>query len=164
MNRVTITTMMLGGLLFLTGCPGQKSSTTIPPSTKGGGEKDTDGHDQHGAHAPGPHKGVVFDLGKVHAEFVLDAGKQEATIYIFGNDEKTPKPIKAEKLDVTVKSPAFTVELKPLPQSGDPEGKTTRFVGKHEKFSKPQDFDATVIAVIDGKPSQGEFKFEADEH
>jgi hypothetical protein len=56
------------------------------------------------------------------------------------------------------------VELKPLTQSGDPEGKITRFVGKHEKLAKADDFEATVIAVIDGKPSEGKFEYDADNH
>ena len=82
------------------------------------------------------------------------------TIYIYGNDEKTPKPIAAEKLDLTIKSPAFSVELKPLPLDGEPARKSSRFVGNHEKFSKEQEYEGTVVGVIEGKPSQGQFKEE----
>ena len=91
---------------------------------------------------------------------LVDAGKQEATLYVLGEDEKTPAPISAEKLDLHLKAPAVQVELKPQPLDGESAGKVSRFVGKHEQLGKGPKLEGTVLGVIDGKPSQGEFKEE----
>src|SRR5262245_18282167 len=161
MTRAKILSLGLLAALAVTGCGPQadtpKGGVTTPKgSAKGGGKKD-----DH-PHGTGPHGGVVFDLGKFHAEFTVDHGKQEATIYLLGDDEQTPTPIDAAKLDLNIKSTAFLVEVKPVPLDGEPKGKSSRFVGKHEKLGKEQEFEGTVLAVIDGKPSQGNFKEEPE--
>jgi hypothetical protein len=156
MARKTMAGFALLAAFAFAGCsqPGQSAKG----SAANGGNK----HDEKDAHAhgAGPHGGPIFDLGRFHGEFTVDHGKQEVTIYIYGNDEKTPKPVAAEKLDLTIKSPAFTVELKPQPLDREPAGKSSRFVGKHEKFGHKQEFEGTVVGVIEGKPSQGQFKEE----
>ena len=130
----------------------KKNLATRPPG------KSTTSH--HAAHEPGPHGGVVFDLGKYHGEFVLKPGSDEATLFILDDDEKSPTAIGAAQLDVTLKQPPVTIEFKPQPLPGEPDGKSSRFVGKHETFAAKQPLEATVIGVIDGKPSEG--RFEAD--
>ena len=120
------------------------------------------GHDHSGD--VGPHQGTIFDFGIHHVEFTVDHKKQEVTLYILNEDSDTPVPITAEKLDLTIKEPKFTVELKPVPDAKDPAGKSSRFVGKHENFGKEQEFAGTVAGVVDGKPASGEFKEKEHDH
>lgn len=139
----------------LTGCTAQNSSA---PSTKPTEKKDDD--DDHG-HGDGPNGGTVFDLGKYHAEFCMDHGKKQATIYIWNGDVKKAVPIAAEKLLLSIKEPKFQVDLKASPQEGDPAGKASRFVATHDNFGKEQEFEGTVSGTVDGKNYAGDFKEEA---
>ena len=115
--------------------------------------------DDHG-HGPGPHDGVIGEWDPYHFEFTVDHKTQEATVYILAADAKTGFAIKTDKLTLEINEPRFTVELKPLPQEKDTAGAASRFVGKHEKLGKEQEFSGTVSTVIDGKPYSGEFKEE----
>ena len=154
-------TMLLLGTVLIIGC-NKPAEPTKPMIKSSQVVKDTKAHDH--SHDVGPHQGTIFDLGKFHAEFTVDHKKQEVVVYILGDDMDTPVPVTADKLDLTIKEPAFTVELKPLPDVKDPKGKCSRFVGKHEKFGKEQDYAGTVAGVIDGKPASGDFKEEDHDH
>jgi hypothetical protein len=133
-------------------------------SPKGGDKPPGKGDDKEPEHdhLPGPHGGTVLDFGKWHAELCTDRGKAQATVYVLGSDEKTPAPIKAEKLLLSVKEPAFQVELKAAPQDGDPAGAASRFVGTHDYVGKGQDLAGTLSGVVDGKPYAGDFKQEPE--
>ncbi len=155
-----IVSLMVGAML-LAGCQPPPAAATKPVIKIAAATKSTTMHDH--SHDVGPHKGTIFDFGKYHAEFTVDHGKQEVVIYILGDDMDTPVPVVAEKLSLTIKEPAFTVELKPNPDAKDPAGKSSRFSVKHEKFGKEQEFAGTVAGVVDGKPASGDFK-EEDEH
>ncbi|MBA4064369.1 MAG: hypothetical protein C0501_11780 [Isosphaera sp.] len=137
-----------------------------PPggSPKGGDKVPVkgDGKEPEHGHGTGPHGGTVFDFGKWHGEFRVDHGKKQATVYVLGSDEKTAAPIKADKLVLSVKEPAFQVELKPDPQAGDPAGTASRFVGSHDNFVKEQEFAGTLSGVVEGKPYAGDFKEEPE--
>ncbi len=155
------------GLLVLVAAVGCSSTPTTAKKEKDNVVK-SNGHHEHGE---GPHGGVIFDLGKYHAEFKPDHGKKEATLYILGDDEKTAVPIAVDKLELSVKEtkaengkvvPAFTVELKASPQKDDPSGKSSRFVGQHDSFANEADFAGTVVGKVDGKPIDG--SFEEKEH
>lgn len=150
--------------LALTAAPGCGKKDGAAPSggtQQTGGTKDKEGDHGHGS---GPHKGTVFDLagGKYHGEFTVDHDKQEATIYILKGDAKTAAPVKADKLVLKIKEPAFTVELKAFPEKTDPEGTTSRFVGKHEKLGLVQEFAGEVTVMIAGKQYAGDFKEEPE--
>ena len=96
MNVKTMMAAVLGlGLVWATGCG--KTDPTAPPKA----EEKKDKKDDHG-HGNGPHEGVVFDFGggKYHGEFKPSHTKKDATVWILGADEKTPAPIKAEKLQL----------------------------------------------------------------
>ncbi|MGN6137136.1 MAG: hypothetical protein ACTHK7_11830 [Aureliella sp.] len=116
----------------------------------------------HGGHGAGPHDGAVVDWGggKYHVEFTVDHDKKEATVYILGSDEKTPAPVKADKLLLTIKEPSFQVELMPAPQEGETEG-ASRFVGTHENLGVVQEFAGTISGEVDGTPYAGDFEEEA---
>jgi hypothetical protein len=148
------------GLLFLalvvcTGCSKQKGDT--PKGSEKSAKKEGDDDHDHG---PGPHNGTIIEFGKWHGEFTVNHKSQEATVYILGSDAKTAAPLQVEKLLLSIKTPQFQVDLKPLPQEGDPAGKSSRFVGKHDNFGKEQEFEGTLSGVVDGKPYAGDFKEE----
>ena len=128
----------------------------------GGGS--TVGSHAHAGHGAGPHDGTVADWGggKYHVEFTVDHGKQEATVYVLDGDEKTPTPVKAKdgKLLLSIRQPAFQVELKADPQTGDPAGASSRFVGKHEMLGMVQEFAGSISGEVDGTPYVGQFKEE----
>jgi hypothetical protein len=142
------------GLLVLAvfaGCTGQQGGTPRSGTSTSKGDHD---------HGPGPHDGTIIEFGKWHGEFTVNHKTQEATVYILEEDAKTAAPILVEKLLLSIKTPQFQAELKAVPQQGDPAGKSSRFVGKHENFGKEQEFEGTLSGVIEGKPYAGDFKEE----
>lgn len=153
--------LLLMGAVLLAGCTQPASPTKVAIKSA---QASTPGKPHDHSHDVGPHKGTIFDFGKYHAEFTVDHKKQEVVVYILGDDMDTPTPVTADKLDLTIKTPAFTVELKPMPDAKDPAGKSSRFVGKDTKFGKEQEFEGTVAGVVDGKPSTGNFKEEDHDH
>lgn len=138
---------------------GAQTSTPNPDTGDGGGGSEATGH----AHGTGPNGGVVFDLGKYHAEFTVDHPKQECMILVLGDDEMTPVAIAAEEFTLTTKEtktaegtvvPPMTVKMSPQDEK---DGKATTFVGSDPGIANVADFEGTVLGMIDGKPSQGEF-------
>ncbi len=130
-----------------------------------GGHSHDHSEEGHG-HAPGPHGGTLADWGggAYHVEFTVDHDQQQATVYILGGDEKTSEPIAAESVLLTIKDPKLQVDLMPEPQEGDPEGKASRFVGKHEGLATVKEYEGTMSAAIDGTPYAGNFTEEAHGH
>jgi hypothetical protein len=117
-------------------------------------------------HGAGPHGGTITDWGggKYHVEFTVDHNKKEATIYILGGDQKTPAPVKASKLLLSLNDPAFQVELTAQPLEGEAQGTSSRFVGQHENLGRMQEFAGTISGEVDGTPYAGDFKEEPKTH
>ena len=84
------------------------------------------------------------------AEFTVDHKTKSVKVYILGPDVKKPAPIKTDKVTLSVKKPAFQLDLKPEKQAGDPEGSASVFVGTHDNFAKEQDFEGTLSAEFGG--------------
>ena len=150
-------TLVVTAIAF-TGC-GQPASTPKADARNGGGKKEA----EH-AHGKGPNGGVIFDLGKHHAEFTVDHAKKECTILVLGADEKSSKPVAAKELTLTTKTTktkdgkaVSPMTIKMLPKD-EKDGKSTKFVGTDPGLGNVADFEGTVLGEIDGKPSQGEFK------
>lgn len=147
-------------VLAMTGCS-SKSDTPTGASNKNVGKKE--GHAPHGA---GPNGGVIFDLGKYHAEFTVDHPAKECTVlFINGEDEgANPLPVDAKEFTLTTKEtktkegtvvPPMTIKLLP---KNEKDGKASKFVGTDPGIGNVADFEGTVVGAIDGKPSQGTFK------
>jgi hypothetical protein len=118
-------------------------------------------HSQTGhSHGAGPHGGVVADWGggKYHVEIVFDHAAQTATAFVLGGDEKTPVPIDAATIEITLKDPAVSIVLKAEPPADGAAGKASKFVGIDSAFGKVQEFEGAITGVIDGTPYTGEFK------
>lgn len=151
-----------------TGCNQETAKTASPSAaaTNDHGHKHADGeaeHSPHAGHGSGPHDGTVADWGggKYHVEFLVDHDKKEGTVFILGADEKTPTPINATEIELSITDPAMQVTLKAAPQETDPTGKASRFIGNHEKLGVVQEYSGTISGVIDGTPYSGDFKEEA---
>lgn len=148
----------LSTLAFVVGCGGAKD-----PSKS---EKNEDAEkSQAHTHGAGPHDGTLADWGggKYHVEFTVDHDKQEATVYILRGDEKTPAPIAAEEIQLSIKDPAMQVTLKAAPQEGDPDGSASRYLGNHATLGVVQEYAGTISGVVDGTPYVGDFKEEPHE-
>jgi hypothetical protein len=145
------------------------AAPTAPAATAaaGHGHEHAEGEGEHGhGHGAGPHDGTLADWGggKYHVEFTVDHDKQEATVYVLGSDEKSPAPIKAEKVLLSISEPELTAELLPVPLDGETNGLSSRFVGKHEKLGIVQEYAGTMSAEIEGTPYTGDFREEAHGH
>jgi len=134
--------------------PTAKQSAT--PSNSSNGDSEKKGGHSHGA---GPHGGTLADWGggTYHVEFTVDHDKKEATVYILGSDEKTPEPIIAESVLLTINDPNLQTDLLPVPLESDSDGKSSRFVGTHESLAVVQEYAGTLSAAVDGTPYAGNF-------
>lgn len=124
-------------------------------------------------HGVGPNGGIVFELGKYHAEFTVDHDKKECTVLMLSSDEKNPQPIKvdAKELMLTTKETKTAdgklisrLTIKLLPKVDALAKGSSIFVGSDANLSNIVNFAGMVIGEIDGKPSQGEFKEEKEGH
>jgi hypothetical protein len=149
MNRKTLAAAVVGlGLVWSAGCDTKKGEP------KAGATFVSEEH----VHGTGPHGGVIFDLGKWHGEFKPDHAKKEATVWVLGADEKTPAPIKADRLRLVVSNAIPKIEIDLLPTDKGPDGAASTFTGKSEGFAKEMEYKGTVTFTLDGKPYSGDFE------
>jgi hypothetical protein len=158
-QRLRLPIVLFSAVLFIAGCGDQPVKPT--PAQQGLAASAA----SHG-HGAGPHDGTLADWGggDYHVEFTVDHDRQEATVYILGGDEKTPEPIKAEKLLLTITDPDFQTDLLPDPMDGEREGASSRFVGTHESLGIVQEYTGIISAEVDGTPYAGNFKEEPHAH
>lgn len=162
MSRMLLHSTLLLTAAALLGCGGGDKPADKPAPTPSNAVKEEPHGHPHGGHGEGPHHGAVADWGggKYHVEFTVDHDKQEATVYILGDDEKTAAPIKAANILLSINEPKFQVELAASPLDGEADGKSSRFVGKHESLGKVQEFAGSISGEVDGTPYVGDFKEE----
>ena len=160
-------TLSLGLLLatLATGCnqPASEPKATPPQATPAPSTPTAEEHAPHGA---GPNGGVIFDLGKYHAEFTVDHPAKECTVLFVTGDaaDAKPLPVAAKEFTLSIKETKtadgtvvapMTITLLPKDEQ---DGKAAKFVGTDPGIGNVADFAGTVLGEIDGKPSQGEFK------
>ena len=171
MKNQFLLTAILTALLICIGCT---NSETTQKSNESGTHVHADGtvhsddshagDDSHGApghsHDDPPHGGTVLDWGggKYHLEFTVSHEKQEATVYVLGDDVKTAVAIDAASIELAIKDPQFQVTLQASPQEGDAEGKASRFVGNHENLGIVKEYEGTIFGTIGETPYSGDFK------
>ena len=163
---LTLTSLIaIGTLTFIIGCGGSQQPANPGTQTNTESTAEHAAEQTHSGHGAGPHDGTLADWGggKYHVEFTVDHDKQEATVFILGDDEKTPSPIKAEEIQLSIKDPVMQVTLKASPQEGDSEGSASRFVGNHKSLGVVQEYAGTITGVVDGTPYSGDFKEEPHE-
>lgn len=142
-------------MTFLSGCGSSDDPTPAPPKQPAV----KTGESGHG-HGAGPHAGTLADWGggKYHVEFTVDHDKKESIVYVLGSDEKSPSPVKADKVLLSITDPNFQVELAASPLEGEADGLCSRFVGTHDNLGIVQEFQGTISAEVDGTPYVAEFK------
>lgn len=76
----------------------------------------------------GPHGGGIIELGEeeYHAEIVIDHDTHAITLYVLGKNAKTAEQVAATEVTVTPEG-KDALTLKATPQTGDAEGKTSKF-------------------------------------
>lgn len=162
----------LVAMTFIAGCDDTADPEAATPSSTASaaaehGHEHGEGEGEHAhGHGAGPHDGTLADWGggKFHVEFTVDHEKQEATVYVLGSDEKSPAPIKTDKISLAIGDPELQADLLPVPLEGETDGLSSRFVGKHEKLGIVQEYAGTMSAEIEGTPYTGDFKEEAHDH
>lgn len=126
--------------------------------------------DKHEHPSEGPHHGVLAEWGEeeYHVEFTVDRKNAAATVYILDGSAKKAKPIDSKEVTLTLKASkgkkAVSVDLKPKPEKGDGEGKSSRFSGKHKALGAKEMFSGTLSAEVGGKPYSGDFKEVPHDH
>jgi len=144
------------------GCGGDSPGAPKTVAKKEAIKKKEEGH----SHGKGPNGGVVFDMGKYHAEFTVDHAAKECTVLFVTGDDKNAKEmaVAAKDLTLTTKEtktkegkvvPPMTVKLVAKDEN---EGKAAKYVGSDPGIGNVADFEGSVTGSIDGKPSSGEFK------
>lgn len=153
--------LCLVSVLLGWGC-GQSTTPAPAPQGKAGGGDHKHDHDHAHSHGEGPHGGTLTDWGggAYHVEFTVDHDKKEAAVYIVGSDEKSPAPIKADKILLTINDPMTELELVAKPLEGEPEGTSSRFVGNHDTLGIVKEFSGTITGDVEGTPYTGDFKEE----
>lgn len=162
-NTVTIAALF-ATMTLVTGC--SKAPAPPPVVPKAAATADDHGHSHQGdgghAHGEGPNGGTLADWGggKYHVEFTVDHDAKEAVVYVLGRDEKTPTAVEASdgKLLLTIREPAFQVELTARPLAGEADGKSSRYGGTHESLGIVREFAGTISGEIGGTPFAGEFE------
>jgi hypothetical protein len=157
MKRFCFAFACLALISFVTGCG---STPAPPPKADTKTTKDDHGH-AHG-HGAGPHDGTMTDWGggAYHVEFTVDHDKKEATVYIIGGDEKSPAPIKTDKIHLVINDPMTELDLIAKPLDGETDGKCSRFVGTHDTIGIVKEFAGTISGQVEGTPYTGDFKEE----
>lgn len=157
---------IVAAALLAVGCSQSPPAPTPVAKAPAAKEKEKDhghSHDEggHAAHGAGPHDGTLADWGggKFHVEFTVDHDKKETVVYVLGSDEKTAAPVKATDgtLLLTIKEPAFQVQLAARPLAGEADGKSSCYGGTHDSLGIVREFSGTISGEVDGVPYAGEF-------
>ena len=147
-------TLAAVALVCVAGCnssdsqPTQGRATHKPQETKSAANAKEGGHE----HKPGAHGGIIVEIGRdnYHAEAVFEnAGV--VRLYTLGKDEAKVVDVESQTLTAYVKPEGGTEStsflLKPEPQAGDADGKTSLFVGKLPKEFWGQKLEVTIPSL-----------------
>lgn len=140
--------LLLGCVL---GCAGCGKNPSPPPAPIVTGEPPADNHD-HDWQRPGSHDGLIVKISpnRYHAEVIFEKG---GTVRLFplGADWRESLAIDSQTLNLFAKPEGETgsssLALAPSPQAGDPQGKTTQFVGKlpAELADRPVEVSGSIL-------------------
>ncbi len=158
--------LVAGGLLFLTGCPGETPQPKKPTTTTGHADDDHEhgGHAEHHHAEKGPHDGALVAIGEdvAHLEFVLDADSGTLKAYVLDGEAEKPVAIKQAKLQVFftlataddgsdkggLPADAIIVTLAAVSPTAD--GIASEFEGQADGLKGVEKFSANLTAVTVG--------------
>lgn len=122
----------------------------------------------HGHPHDGPHEGALAEWGdeEYHAEFTVDHGKKQATVYILdGTAKSAPKvdPKEIGSVVLTIKAtPPVRIELQADGQKTDARG--IAFSGTHDLLGKEMEFEGTISGKVTNKDYAGDFAEKPHDH
>lgn len=151
------------GLLIFVGCSQKPSSSpsseavapsASPPSVVSATATEATPAAEEGEHGhkAGAHGGIIASLGRdsYHVEAVFEKGGV-LRLYVLGADETRIQEVEQQPLKAFAKATDATeshsFELKPDPQEGDAEGKTSVFVGVLPEGLAGAELDVTVPSI-----------------
>ena len=167
---LSLTALMIGGALAITGCTKTASSSapdttatttskvldastenrgTSTPAPTGDSKVAGATADAEHPHKPGSHGGIIVPIGadSYHAEAVVEKGG-ELRLLTLGKDESRIQEVDLQAIKAYVKivgqPDATPVELTATPQDGDAEGKTSQFVGTLPEDLRGQPLEVTI--------------------
>src|SRR5262245_60040509 len=164
--------LVAGGLLLLTGCPGETPQAKKSGKTASHGAHDHDDdhdhdHEHHHHHAEkGPHDGALVAIGAedAHLEFVLDADSGTLKAYVLDGDADEAVAIKQASLQLAVTltkgadddkgglpEDAVIVMLSAVSPADD--GTASEFEGQSDSLKGAEKFAANLTAVTVGGKS-----------
>ena len=129
-----------------------------------------DSHD-HAHPSEGPHHGQLIELGndEYHAELVHDDDTHTVTIHLLDGQAKNSVASEEPELvmNLVVEGQPTQFTLVALPESNDPEGKSSKFQSQDEAFCKALDAHGVkgrLNVTVNGKPLVGSFKHGDHDH
>lgn len=172
--RQLIVPFVAGGLLCLTGCPGDPPAVKTPASangkTKSGGEHE---HHHHHHAEKGPHGGALVAIGHddAHLEIVLDEKTGTITAYVLDGAAEKPIAIKQKNLQLALtlehhhdhdgdkkddadkkdEVPDETVPLMLAAVSPAEDGTASEFSGQLDALKGADEFEAALTMIKIGE-------------
>jgi hypothetical protein len=151
-----VSIVVVAGLVVIAGCApsadlkstDSKPTASTPSMGATSAATDTSQTEAH-AHKPGAHGGTIVSIGldSYHAEAVVEKGGN-LKLLMLGQDESRLLEVEKQSLKAYVKvdgaSEAVAVELLPVPQDGDAEGKTSQFIASLPEELRARELDVTI--------------------
>jgi hypothetical protein len=186
--------LVAGGLLFLTGCPGETPQTTktgTAAKAKPDGDEDHDhdhAHHHHHHAEKGPHSGALVAIGEddAHIEIVLDAETGKLTAYVLDGAAEKAVAVKQKNLQLAItlehdhnekghdekdekkdELPDAVITLMLAAVSPGEDGTASEFAGQSDELKGAKEFEAALTSVTVGDKPFTDVKFkypEGNEH
>jgi hypothetical protein len=154
--------------LYIAGCGGSTDTVTDqPPVTGHEGEHSHDAEAGHEHASEGPHHGTLVEFGgeQYHGE-VVHGDDGTVTVYILDGSAATVAIDAAEvTINVSHEGQPEQFVLAASPDTGDPEGKSSRFVSSDAELGTHLDEEgatAKLAVTIDGTPYSGAIEHHHD--
>lgn len=171
-TRLGSVVVMAAATVMFAGC-GQQTPQNEGNGGGAGATATSPSENEHEHEHPseGPHHGSLIELGKeeYHGELVHDEESGKVTIYILDSAATKAVPIEAAEITVNVvhdgKPQQFP--LAAVPDEGDPQGKSSRFVSEDQALGTGLDVEAAEARLtlqIDGKSYSGKISHEHGAH
>lgn len=181
MTLTAVNRVFVALLLLTAGCAGDSTSSSggTAPSTSGGTGHSTSTSggtvstappptvDIHAHPSHGPHDGELIELGneEYHAELIHDDAS--VTIYILNGAATAVVPIEATEILVNLKHDGAPEQftLTASPDTGDPTGRSSRFVSSDAELAGHLDEEAAepqLVLTIDGVSYRGSLEHSHD--
>jgi hypothetical protein len=153
-RTICVGTMSATAMLFFAGgCDSQKTQPNPVANTA---------HHHHG-----PNEGELYELvgdGHYHAELLQDVHDKTVTVFLLGEDEKTPVTTAADALIIRVTLEGSPTEFKllPTPKDGETAGNVSKFESKDELLVSAlahKTADREIEVKIGDKPAKAKFEY-----